>query len=108
MRENELESEADLNIKVETDKQENEPETDENVFATPSRVRQRSGSLENIRPSVLATPDNTPSPNSRQKDRGTKISIRYQPNLISSKKPFLWVKICPPPLNLMWGHLHFV
>ena len=72
MREKELESEADLNIKVETDEQENEPETDENVFTTPSIVRKRSGSLENIRPSVLATLDNTPSPNSRQKDRGEK------------------------------------
>ena len=28
--------------------------------------------------------------------RETKIPIRYQPNLISSKKPFLWAKICPP------------
>ena len=54
MKENELVSEADINIKVETEEQQNEPESDENIFITPSRVRRRSGSLENTRPSVLA------------------------------------------------------
>ena len=70
MKENEHVSEADNNIKVELEEHDDETENDENIFATPSRVTRRSGSLDNTMPSVLARLDNTPSPTSRQQDKG--------------------------------------
>ena len=65
-REHELLAEAEVNIKVEP---EDENEYEVNVFNTP-RTKRKSGSFENPKPSVLSRIDNTPSPSSRQKEKG--------------------------------------